>query len=96
MPSIEQESVISELEHSRSELLNDIAGLELQMIEVRLPLLRISQEEITADQIKEVRHQFLELRDRRDYLEAELLIVDSKLALARRHHAELRSVDQTE
>jgi len=95
-PGMQQEMVISGLKEDRRELLDEISNLELAMIDVRLPLLRMSHKEITTEQIKEVRHQFLELRDRRDYLEAELLVVESKLALARRHHAELRSVDPAE
>jgi hypothetical protein len=96
MPGVRQELVISDLERKRSELLSEIAALELHMIDVRLPLLRNSQEEVTVEQIKEVRQRYLQLRDRKESFESELLGIEAKLALARRQYAELRSVEQAE
>ena len=96
MPGMQQEIVISRLKQDRSELLNEIASLELAMIDVRLPLLLVSREEITVEQTKEVRQRYLQLRDRKESFEAELLGIEAKLALAKRQYAELRSVDQAD
>jgi hypothetical protein len=95
-PRLEQESRLTDLQEKRGVLLNEIAGLEMLMVDVRQPLLIVSQEEVTVEQIKEVRQRYLQLRDRKESFESELLGIEAKLALARRHFAELRSVEQAE